>query len=314
MRGQLKTTQHETQLNLGHLVHQADNHRGSFRGQGFELRTDAWGALRAAGGVLISSYGTHEHEPSGDNAAAVALAQQAQALAEAFSRAAGTHQTVQLAALVGVRPEDTPPLKAMPAALNHQEPIGDTQVPHSGEPVIAIAAKAGLAIAAGQDLQFSNGQAVHLGAGQDGSLASGGALRVHSGQALAMLGGAVQPGDGGHGLQLSAAQGDVVLQAQGDTLEIAAALQLLIASAGGKIDLASPKKITLATTGGASITLEAGNLTVQCPGQITVKAATKSMLGPGAVDYPVPTLPGGICVSCLLKARAQASALAATLA
>ena len=293
---QLKTTQHETQLNLGHLVHQADNHRGSFRGQGFELRTDAWGALRAAGGVLISSYGTHEHEPSGDNAAAVALAQQAQALAEAFSRAAGTHQTVR---------QDVVPLKAHHQALNHQEPAGDTQVPHSGEPVIAIAAKAGLAIAAGQDLQFSNGQAVHLGAGQDGSLASGGALRVHSGQALAMLGGAVQPGDGGHGLQLSAAQGDVVLQAQGDTMEVAAALQLLIASAGGKIDLASPKKITLATTGGASITLENGQLTVMCPGKITVKAAIKSMVGGGTQNYTLPTMPRAACKSCLLNAMKQ---------
>ncbi|WP_200949052.1 type VI secretion system Vgr family protein, partial [Frateuria sp. Soil773] len=25
-----------SQLNLGHLIHQADNYRGSFRGQGFE--------------------------------------------------------------------------------------------------------------------------------------------------------------------------------------------------------------------------------------------------------------------------------------
>jgi type VI secretion system secreted protein VgrG len=41
LRTQLATSQHASQLNLGHLIHQADNHRGSFRGQGFELRTDA---------------------------------------------------------------------------------------------------------------------------------------------------------------------------------------------------------------------------------------------------------------------------------
>ena len=30
LRVQLPTTQHGTQLNLGHLIHQADNHRGGF--------------------------------------------------------------------------------------------------------------------------------------------------------------------------------------------------------------------------------------------------------------------------------------------
>src|SRR5574341_1556248 len=153
LRVQLKTTQHETQLNLGHLVHQADNHRGSFRGLGFELRTDAWGAVRAAGGILISSYATQPHEPAGDNAAALALAQQALALAEAFSRAAGTHETAQLAAAVGIRPGDAPPLKAMHTALQHEVEAGGAKVPHSGEPLIAIAAKAGLVTTAGQDLQ-----------------------------------------------------------------------------------------------------------------------------------------------------------------
>ena len=309
LRVQLKTTQHETQLNLGHLVHQADNHRGSFRGVGFEVRTDAWGAVRARGGVLISSYGTQDSEPSGDNAAALALAQQAQALAEAFSRAAGTHQTVQLSTLVGLRPAEAPPLQAMHAALNHQEPIADTQVPHSGEPIVAIAAKAGLAIAAGQDLQFSNGQALHLGSGQDTTLASGGALRVHTGQALAMLGGAVKAGSqaAGTGLSFIAAQGDLTLQAQADAMEIAAKQLLNIQSASTKVDLASPKKITLATTGGASITLENGSLTVMCPGKITVKAATKSMVGAGSVSYELPLMPRGVCVQCLLNAQATAS-------
>ena len=49
-RVQLASTQFGSQLNLGHLVHQADNHRGSLRGLGLELRTDAYGALRGAQG------------------------------------------------------------------------------------------------------------------------------------------------------------------------------------------------------------------------------------------------------------------------
>src|SRR6185369_9279869 len=68
LRAQLASTQHASQLNLGYLIHQADNHRGSFRGKGFELRTDAYGAIRATRGLLITSYGAREGDPAGDNA------------------------------------------------------------------------------------------------------------------------------------------------------------------------------------------------------------------------------------------------------
>ncbi len=63
LRVQLATTQHATQLNLGHNIHAADNHRGSYRGTGFELRTDAYGAIRATQGLLITSYGTSLSDP-----------------------------------------------------------------------------------------------------------------------------------------------------------------------------------------------------------------------------------------------------------
>tara|TARA_Y100001968_G_scaffold301539_1_gene313887 strand:+ start:3855 stop:4256 length:402 start_codon:yes stop_codon:yes gene_type:complete len=48
---------------LGHLIHQADNFRGSFRGTGFELRTDAYGAVRGERGVLLSTYGIQPNHP-----------------------------------------------------------------------------------------------------------------------------------------------------------------------------------------------------------------------------------------------------------
>jgi type VI secretion system secreted protein VgrG len=57
LRTQLHSTHNQTWLQMGHLLHQADNHRGSFRGLGFELRTDGWGGLRAARGVMLSTFG-----------------------------------------------------------------------------------------------------------------------------------------------------------------------------------------------------------------------------------------------------------------
>ncbi|WP_265920882.1 type VI secretion system Vgr family protein [Cupriavidus nantongensis] len=80
LRTQLATTLQSTQLNLGHLVHQQDNRRGSFRGQGFELRTDGHAAVRGQAGLLLTTYrdaATGRALPTGDNAKRV-MATQAQ--------------------------------------------------------------------------------------------------------------------------------------------------------------------------------------------------------------------------------------------
>ena len=55
LRVQLPSTQRASQLNLGHLIHQADNHRGSLRGTGWELRTYAYDAVRTCQDLLIST-------------------------------------------------------------------------------------------------------------------------------------------------------------------------------------------------------------------------------------------------------------------
>ncbi len=40
---------------LSYLIDQRGNHRGALRGTGFELRTDAYGALRAQQGLYLST-------------------------------------------------------------------------------------------------------------------------------------------------------------------------------------------------------------------------------------------------------------------
>ncbi len=316
LRVQWGTTQHASWLNLGHLVHQADNHRGSFRGTGWELRTDAWGAVRAKQGLLISSYGTDPADPAGDNAPGQALAKQMVQLADTFSQAAGTHQTVQLASHIGsIEPNKShlsdrlAPLKALQQAVDgmvspagFDEALGDAgnkntspakKLPHTTDPVIGIAARAGLAAVAGQDILMTAGEGIHFAAGQDGTRAIGGAARLHTGQAIGVLAGAVQPGDeaAGTGLTMIAGHGDVVVQAQSATMQIAAKGLVNVQSASSHVDWAAAKKITLQTSGGASITIEGGGITTQCPGKITVKAATKSMTSASGDSYVMPVLP-----------------------
>ncbi|MFH3910502.1 type VI secretion system Vgr family protein [Acinetobacter baumannii] len=53
---QLQSSHAATQLNLGNLSHPKEQATSQGRGEGFELRTDAWGAVRAGKGMLISTY------------------------------------------------------------------------------------------------------------------------------------------------------------------------------------------------------------------------------------------------------------------
>jgi type VI secretion system VgrG family protein len=318
-RVQLKSTHAASELNLGHLIHCADNYRGSFRGLGAELRTDAYGAVRAGAGLLVSSYKVNHsaaaRESAGENAPGVAMLQQAVKLAETFNSAAVTHQTVGLAAHAGAAKanaslldDEAAPLKAMLTAVSgmvgndsfeaamadassKNTEDGRGKLPHSTDAVIAISAKDGLGANAGQSLQLANGETVTLMSGQDTQFVTGGQMRVHTGQAIGVLGGAVTAGDGDVGLQLIAAKDAIDIQAQGDELKVQARDQVDVISANGHIDWAAAKRISLSTAGGANITIEGGNITVQCPGKITVHAGKKSFTGPGKNKYSFPSLP-----------------------
>jgi len=55
-RVELSSTQAHSRLLLGQLRHQDDNRRLNPKGHGFELRTDALGAVRGGAGLLLSSH------------------------------------------------------------------------------------------------------------------------------------------------------------------------------------------------------------------------------------------------------------------
>jgi len=322
LRLQLHSTQDQTWLQMGHLLHQADNHRGSFRGTGLELRTDAWGGLRGARGVMLSTFGLNNGlwmsaDPAGDNAAGIALARQVQQLAQTFHQAATTHQTVGLASAAGSLAagqsalDDTlAPAAALTKSLSgmvstaslpqaasdasgKNTATGQDQVPHMADPNIAIVGKAGVGLTAGQDLHLSSQDGTTLASGQDTHWAVGGQARIQTGQAIGILAGAIQPGGeaAGKGLTLMAAQGPIDLQAQAGPAQVAAKDMLEIKTAQGVINIAAAKKVVLAVSGGASITIEGGQFTVECPGKILVQAGQKRMVGPGGMSWKMPTLP-----------------------
>src|SRR5690606_3619470 len=154
---------------------------GSFRGEGFELRTDAWGAVRAERGLWLSAYGIDGSTPAGDAVAPTALLDQLAKLGETFSQAAGTHPTAKLAGHEGAtRPSQSEligeeaPLaairtsakttvpgttwdEAQGAATERSPAAGEGRVPHTGDALLGLAAPAGIGLIAGQSLTWSTG-------------------------------------------------------------------------------------------------------------------------------------------------------------
>lgn len=296
-RVQLKCSHAATELNLGHLIHAVDNYRGSFRGLGVELRTDACGAVRAGSGLLVSSYGIQHaadsRDPAGENASGVAMLHQVVKLAEALNSAAVTHQTVSLGAAIGAAKANLSSVSGMVEKL-----------PNPSDPLIAIAAKDGFAAHAGQNIQTATSESAMVMSGQDTQLVTGGQMRIHAGQGVGVLGGAIRAGAESAGVQLITSKDAIDIQAQGDGLALQARDRVDVISANAHIDWAAAKRISLSTAGGANVTIDGGNITVQCPGKITVHAGKKSLSDPEKLAFDMPVFPRSICIECLKKSLA----------
>jgi type VI secretion system secreted protein VgrG len=298
-RVQFATTHAASQLNLGHLIHSADNYRGSLRGLGLELRTDAYGAVRGERGVILSTYAQSQSEPAADATAIGALLAQHAQLAQALHGAAVTHRTVGLAGHAGVNRADASELNPEAAPLkalkqSQSETLSgddyakaapsstDTAVPHSADALLAVAGRAGIGAIAGQSLHAAAGETLNLGSGEHSNFAVAGQLRLHAGQGIGLLGGAQEAK--GEGLNLTAGEGALQVQAQHDALDLKAKDDLSLVSVTAAAEFSAAQSIHLATAGGAFITLEGGSITIGGPGSLAILASSHSFVEPAQLS------------------------------
>ncbi|MEW6762118.1 MAG: type VI secretion system tip protein VgrG [Pseudomonadota bacterium] len=329
---QLRSTHAGSELHLGRLIHVADNYRGSYRGIGAELRTDAYGAMRTGAGMQITSYKINHsatvRDPVGEVGAGIAVLTTSKKLAASFSAAANTHQTVGLATHLGVSQANTSvlddnlaPLTAvwtvvsgrvgtdsLPQALLDAATKNTNncaaKVPYMHAPLIAIEAQASFDAVAGQSVQLASGECAVAVCGQDMECVNGAQMRSHTGQAIGVLGGIVKAGERGLGLQLITAKNEVCIEAQADELKVSARDGIKAFSANAYIDWAAAKEISISTSGGAKISISGSNVMIQCPGTIKVHAAKKSFSSAGKLNYEIPRFPQSVCPECL-AARAK---------
>lgn len=201
IKAQLKSTHAATQLNLGFLTHpRGMDGSGTPRGEGFELRTDASGALRAARGLLITAYERAE-AGSGqlDHAELVECVSTLASMAKTLADTAAQHQAA---------PMDHGPREALVKAV---EQLGaganDRQDQAGSEPIVALAAPEGIALATRKTVLVAARENVEVSAQDDHVQSAGGQLLVTAGKGISQF--AV---DGG--LSHIAHRDDVRIQAQ----------------------------------------------------------------------------------------------------
>jgi len=290
-RVQLFSSQGASMLHLGYLIAQDGNTRGSYLGSGFDLRTDAYGAIRANRGLFLTTFagtGTAHQQLE------VRQAQQqlagAHNLVESLSDASTQHQAESLKAgrdaLKALTDATADNVQGQGLGTGGNTAGGGTGSANAfKEPILLAASPAGIALSAQQSVHLGADEQVNVVSGQSTHIATGKSLLVSVSERISLF---VQNA----GMKLFAAKGKVEIQAQSDNIELTAQKTVKVLSASEKIEVAASQGVLL-TSGGAYIRIQGGNIEIHAPGNIDIKGAQHAFNGPTSAPYDLPALPKG---------------------
>ncbi|WP_244893900.1 type VI secretion system Vgr family protein, partial [Chromobacterium violaceum] len=291
VRAKLSSEPGKTQLNQGYLAHPRSNGKAQPRGDGFELRTDHHGAIRAAHGLLLTTEA--QNGASGKQLAREHAQSQLDA-ALSLSQALAETASGQLADTMETGPEEIGPdnakagkkpdghlqhhadaLKAWEAGSNTDKD-GKTAKDQAGQqPLLVLSAPAGIAALTEQSQTVSAGTNLNLIAQRDANHTTGRRWLHNVGQHISLFVAGVKDKVA---LKLIAAKGKVQVQAQSDAMELTADKDVTITSGKQKIHLNGKQEILL-TSGGAYVRIKDGKIELHAPGTVSFKGASHDWSG-----------------------------------
>lgn len=257
------STEHsgKSQLNLGHLV---DGQRQK-RGEGFELRTDGWGAVRAGRGLYISA-----DEQARAQGQVLAMQDTLARLQRAGEEMQTLSEHAQLA-------------HAEPADVQAQLDLLRQDLEQIKSSVLLLSAPRGIALSSGSHLQLAAERNLIANAGKDAALSVVRRLFIGVGEGVSLFVRKL-------GLKLIANQGAVQIQAQNDRLELLARQGLDIVSTEDEIRITAKKRIVL-NGGGSYISVDACSIESGTQGDHLIKAAHFDYQGAASMKATHPQYP-----------------------
>jgi len=275
---QLKSDHQDSQLSLGCITRVEDKDgRKDARGEGFELRTDGLGAVRAQEGLLLTS--ETRAKAAGHIKEIEETIQRltaARSLLEQVSGAAQHHQAQD-------GNGDQAEVARQVQAQNQQLQGGPEKQAEFSAPHLLLASPAGIVSSAAHSTHIASGQHTQLTSGQHLSMSSGGSWFASVVDKFALF---VQKA----GMKLVAASGRISLQAQNDDMELIAKKVLHLISQADWVEIKGNKGVRLHGPGGM---LEIGDTTQFFTAAPVLFHGALETLAPQNKAPALPDLPSG---------------------
>ncbi|NUF53111.1 type VI secretion system tip protein VgrG [Acinetobacter seifertii] len=266
---QLQSSHGASQLNLGKLSHPKDKAESEDRGEGFELRTDQWGALRAGQGLLVSTY--KQDNAKGEHLDAEVAKKQlegSQTNSKALSDIAKNQKTDEI--------ESIEQLKDFASQIQQQ-------IAKFEKALLLLSSPDGIALSTSEDIHISADAQINQVAGDSINISTQKNVIAHAQNKISLF--AAQSG-----LKAVAAQGKVEIQAQADALDVLSKLGITISSTDDKVIISSPKEVKI-TGGSSQITLNGSGIFPKTGGKFQVNAGQHLFMGGASANASAPELP-----------------------
>jgi type VI secretion system secreted protein VgrG len=272
IQAQLKSDHLCSQLSLGHIA-RIDGRPGrqDERGEGFELRSDGHGVLRAGKGMLLTTEaraGASGHiKDMGETRMRLAAAQQQhEALAKLTQQFDQGAKQVEVAAM----------LKTQCESVQGKPGAGDG-FPELSAPHLVLASPAGMTTTTAGSTHISSEQHTAVTTGKSLSLATGDSLFASIQQAFRLF---VHKA----GMKMIAAAGDIDLQALQDSVNVLAKLN--ITHSANRITISAKEELVI-NGGGTYLKFNAGAMELGTSGSFVSHAAKHSLVGPKNMDVAI---------------------------
>ena len=266
---QLQSSHGISQLNLGKLSHPKNQAESEERGEGFELRTDQWGALRAGEGLLITTHSQDQAE--GEHLDAQSAKQQFevnQSNAKALSEVAKNQQTDEI--------ESVEQLKAFASQI-------EEKIAKFNKALLLLSSPAGIGLSSSDDIHLSADGQINQFAGDSINLSTQRNLVAHVSGKVSLF--AAQ-----NGIKQVAAKGKFDMHAQGDGMDLLAKQGIKIISTEDRIEITSPNEIVI-TAGGSQIKINSSGIFPVTGGKFEVKAGQHLFMGGANAQAEIPLIP-----------------------
>ncbi|MEB6480695.1 type VI secretion system Vgr family protein [Acinetobacter vivianii] len=285
---QLHSSHAASQLNLGQLSHPKEQAESKDRGQGFELRSDAAGAIRSKG-LYLSTF-VQDQAQNTQLEAKEALAQ----FSESFEsmKALSEYAEKQQAEAADMLAQVETYIKKVETQWSDLKAARDA--------LILMASPESIATVSGKDIHLHAKESITVAGGQSVNVSTDENLILNAKKKVSVFAGQED-------FKIYAAKGKLDLQVQDNTLEAAARLDIKITSSEGKVEIQSPTEIVLKAKDSA-LKINAEGVTVVTPNTFKAKAG-QHIFTTGASETPqLPIFPNNICWECLARRASQRGA------